>query len=151
MIEDSTDMTITNLEELVYHHLNKNKRIVKTKVTNLTAGGENYGSTVVKVDIVLEDECEFRESLSLFGKMIPPTELFRELFNIQVAFKLEASFYNVIVPTLQKFQRENGITDVIDFFPSLYGARMNLDGGETVDENAIILLENLKLSGMLKS
>lgn len=147
MISDSGEERIFKLEDLIYPHVDNTKKIVATQVHNITAPGENFGSTILRVDIVLEDDRELRESLSLFGKMLPPTKMFRELFNVEVTFKLEAAFYEVIVPTLQNFQRERGVTDVIDFFPKFYGARRNLDAGETVDDNAVILLENLKLSG----
>nr|CAI5861547.1 unnamed protein product [Callosobruchus analis] len=37
--------------------------------------------------------------------------------------------------------------EMYDFFPKFYGARKNLDGSDTVDENAVLLLENLTASG----
>lgn len=143
----SQEIKIRKLEDLIYSHIDKNKRIVNTKIINLTTPGENFGSTILNIDISLEDELKVIETLNLFAKMLPLSELYRIFFNVQVTFKLEIAFNEVIIPTLQNFQREKGITDVIDFFPNFYGARANLNNSETVDEDGVILLENLKLSG----
>lgn len=149
VIEKIEEMKIQKLEDLVYQHVSKDKRIVQTKITSLTPPGENFGSSILKVDLTLEDEHKLSDSLSMVVKMIPESELFQALFNVQVTFKLETAFYEIIVPTLQNFQRERGVTDVIDFFPKFYGARINLDDGDEVDQNGVILLENLKVSGKL--
>lgn len=147
VVNESQEIKIKKLEDLIYRHVDKNKRIVSTRIINLTTPGENFGSTILNIDISLEDEHKAIETLNLFAKMMPVSELYRIFFNVQVTFKLEIAFYEVIIPTLQNFQREKGITHVIDFFPNFYGARANLDNNETVGEDGVILLENLKLSG----
>lgn len=141
---------IEKLEDLIHHYIG-NKKIVNSKTINLTVPGENYGSTILKVDLILEDNENMRESLSIFGKMIPESDFFRELFNVQVTFKLECALYATIVPTLQNFQREMGIKKVIDCFPKFYGARMSLENGKNVDKNAVLLLENMKVSGRVNA
>lgn len=138
---------IANLEELVGPYIRKDKKIVETRISRLTAPGENYGSTILKVDLILRDYSGKTEPLSIVAKKIPEQEFFQNLFNVQVTFKLEAAFYEIIVPTLQQFQREQGIKKVIDFFPKFYGSRNNLNGSDKVDGNAVILFENLKVSG----
>ncbi|KAG5870713.1 hypothetical protein JTB14_020725 [Gonioctena quinquepunctata] len=50
--------------------------------------------------------------------------------------------------SLQEFQRKQGIEEVIDCFPKFYGARTNLENSDgKIDENAILILENLKIKG----
>lgn len=144
---DVHTVTIDKLEELLSQYINKTKKIIDRKITPLTAPGENFGSTIVKLDLVVENENKTREDLNIVAKLIPKLEFFREVFNVAVTFKLETAFYDIIVPTLQNFQREQGMTEIIDFFPKFYGARINLDGSDKVDDNAIILLENLKVQG----
>lgn len=138
---------IEKLEELINQYIDKDKKVVNTKITRLTAPGENFGSTMMRVDLVLRDEHAKDEPLSIVAKLLPESEFFQEIFNVQVTFNMEAAFYEEIVPTLQNFQREQGITDVIDFFPKFYGFRRNLNGSDKIDGDALLLMENLKTSG----
>lgn len=138
---------IERFEDLIKEHIDKDKKIVETNFSRLTAPGENFGSTILKVDLLLKDSHGEFEKVSVVAKLIPESEFFQEVFSIQVTFNLESAFYEIIIPTLQAFQREQGVKEVIDFFPKYYGSRKNLDGGEQVDGNAVLLLENLKTSG----
>lgn len=138
---------LEKLDELISPYIEQDKKIIETKITNITQPGENNGSTILKVDLILENKAKQHEQLNIFAKLIPPTEFFQKLFNCQLTFKLEAAFYAEIVPTLQSFQREKGITKVMDLFPRFYGARSNLNETDIVDTHGAILLENLKVSG----
>ncbi|KAJ8918598.1 hypothetical protein NQ315_013103 [Exocentrus adspersus] len=139
---------IDNLGQLLKNYTGGSKKIVDTKVSRLTALGENYGSTLLKVDISLKnDNDDSEEELHVVAKCIPEDEVLKEVFNIQVSCKVEIAFYDTIVPTLQQFQRDKGVEEVVDFFPRMYASRINLNGGELVDENAVLLLENLKGAG----
>lgn len=124
--------------------------IVDTRVSKLTAPGENYGSIMLKVDIHLKDPENGREKV-IYGvaKLIPGHEKVREIFNIQVTFKNELAFYSTIIPTLEEFLEQNGLRSAINCFPKLIGGRINLNGSDVVDCDAVILLENLKASGRL--
>lgn len=137
---------IENLEQLVGNYIEETQQIIDTKISRLTAPGENFGSTIVKLDLTLQDDKETKE-LSVVAKLIPHLEFFQIIFNVHVTFRIETAFYDIVIPTLQDFEREQGIEKVIDFFPKLYGARLNLNGSDKVDSDAIILLENLKVSG----
>ncbi|CAH1155958.1 unnamed protein product [Phaedon cochleariae] len=137
---------IKNLEQLLLQHLDKGKSIVATNISRLTSYGENYGSEMLKVDLTLKDETGHTEELSVVAKLIPESEFFRVLFNVQVSFKVETAFYDTIVPALQEFQRQHGVTKVIDNFAKFYGARTSLEG-EVVNEDAALILENLKVQG----
>ncbi|XP_018569781.1 uncharacterized protein LOC108909837 [Anoplophora glabripennis] len=141
--------TIENLQEVLSGCIKKSQRISDKKITNLTAPGENYGSTMLKLDVTLKDENDgTEEELHAVAKMIPEQEFVRKIFNIQVTFKNEVAMYNVIAPTLRDFQRQNGVNEVIDCFPELYGARLNLgEQNGNVDENAVLILENLNFKG----
>lgn len=138
---------IKKLDELIHKFIDEDRKISKSKIKRLTAPGENFGSIMLKVDLVLKDNRGETEELSIVAKMLPTSEFFQQVFNVQVSFKLEVAFYEVVVPTLQDFQREQGVKEVIDFFPKFYGARNNLNGTGKVDEDAVLLLENLKNSG----
>nr|CAI5861545.1 unnamed protein product [Callosobruchus analis] len=140
---------IEKLEDLVAEYIDGQKKIVASKVARLTQPGENYGSEILKVDLVLKsDESGTEERLGVVAKLIPEDEFARKIFDVQYSFVAESEFYNTIVPTLQQFQKQQGMQEMYDFFPKFYGARKNLDGSDTVDENAVLLLENLTASGM---
>uniref|UniRef100_A0A6P7FGC0 Uncharacterized protein LOC114330006 n=2 Tax=Diabrotica virgifera virgifera TaxID=50390 RepID=A0A6P7FGC0_DIAVI len=139
---------IEKLDDLISDHIGKDKKVIGSKITRLTAPGENFGSEMLKVDIRLKSAEGKEEDLHVVAKLIPENEFARAIFNVDVSFNVEKGFYNVIVPTLQDFQRKQGITKVIDCFPRLYGARNNLgNNGGKVDDNAALVLENLKIQG----
>ncbi|CAG9766215.1 unnamed protein product [Ceutorhynchus assimilis] len=141
--ENTTE--IKNLEELLRPKF-PNCKILKHDVTPLTELGENFGSEILKIDITIEENGSEKVIPSV-GKMIPPTEFQMEIFNTQQTFKNEIGFYAEIVPTLQEFQRENGI-EVAEYFSKFYAARLSLDPkSEVVDLDAILIMENLKVDG----
>ncbi|XP_018569799.1 uncharacterized protein LOC108909852 [Anoplophora glabripennis] len=144
-----SEHSIEKLQEVLSGCIKKSQIISDKKITNLTAPGENFGSIMLKLDITLKDEKDgTEEELHAVAKMIPAKEFTRMVFNIQVTFKNEIALYNVIAPILRDFQRENGINQVIDCFPEFYGARINLsEENDTVDEDAVLILENLNFQG----
>lgn len=138
-------LDIVNLEDLVRTYVG-NKKIVETTVSCLTSPGDNYSGILLRIDITLESNDE-KEEIHAVAKLIPPNKFMQQVLNVQVTCHKEIAFYKDIVPALEKFQKELGVEEVIDLFPQLYGARVNLEGGEKVDENSVILLENLVEAG----
>ncbi|KAJ8977761.1 hypothetical protein NQ317_001125 [Molorchus minor] len=129
-----TEYKIRNLEEVLAKYLGPDKKIEHVAATAFGQKGENYGN-------------HNEEELHGVAKTIPDNEISRKIFNIQVTCKNEIAMYDTITPTLQEFQREHGVKDIIDYLPDMYGARLNLDGkNEIVDEDAVLILENLTVS-----
>lgn len=139
-------LKIDKIEEVLKDYVG-DKKVLTSDITRLTQPGENFGSTILKLDLILEDEEKQTQSLSLVAKLLPEQDFFRMVFNVNVSFKLEAAFYETVVPSLLKFQKQRGMETTTNIFAKFYGARMNLNGTENVDDNAVILLENLKESG----
>ncbi|KAJ3658372.1 hypothetical protein Zmor_010113 [Zophobas morio] len=136
---------IEKLEDIV--PLGENTTIIDHQVKRLTAPGENYGSLMLSVDITVQNAYG-TEEIHTVAKMVPPNDFIQKVFNTQTTFKNEIAFYNNIVPVLQEFQREQGMDELIDFFPKYYGSRINLSGDPSVvDSDAVLLLENLKTAG----
>lgn len=143
-----TGEEVKELEKLLINYTGESKTIVDTKISRLTAPGDNYGSVLFKLDITLKNKKDdSQERFYAVAKVIPEEEFLREMFNIQVTCKVEIGFYDTLVPALQQFQKEKGVQQVMDFFPKMYANRINLNGSETVDENAVLLLENLIEAG----
>lgn len=144
-----SDESVNNLSDLLRSYLGTNKEIKNVEINRLTPPGENFGSVMLKVDITtVRNDDKTEEKLYAVAKKIPASEMFREVFKIQVTFKNEMAFYTTVVPTLQNFQRECGVEDVLDCFANLYGGRISLDETRgVVDDDAVLMLENLCNSG----
>lgn len=135
-------------EILLPKYLGSDKEITRCKTTRLTAPGENYGSLMLAIDLTIRNKDDGKEQeLHIVGKAVPRNEFIQRMFKTPLTFKKELEFYRTIVPTLQEFQRKNGV-GVMDFFPEFYGGRMGMDeNSDKFDDDAVILLENLKIKG----
>lgn len=140
---------LKNLEDLVRQYIDKDKKIVETKVTRHAVANRNFGSTVIDVDVVLKDESRYtQEVVSVVVKTIPQRKYLQKVINSETSFKNEVIFYQTVVPALKSFQVERGVRDVLDYFPKFYGARFNLNGdSDKVDEDGLLVLEQLKTKG----
>lgn len=143
---------IKNLEQLLREHVDPKKKVLASEVSRLTAPGENYLSVVLKVDVVLEDEDTKKvEKLHAVGKCIHSgdvNEMLKQFGGMN--YKNELLWYTEILPTLEKFVKEKKLERNFDIFPKLIAYRANLDGGQDVDENSILLMENMTVSGKLR-
>lgn len=127
--------------------LDKSLKIASYSTKNLVPVGENYGSVILAVEVVLTNG----EKKQLVAKLNPPSEIFKRIFNISIAFKKEAEFYSVIVPIMHNFQKENSVA-ILDSFPKSYGYRYSLSNDKNAfDEDACLLMENLKFQGYVSS
>jgi thiamine kinase-like enzyme len=145
------DLRKGDLETLLCQHLGLEVKIHSYKVRDLTQRGDNYSSTILAVDVILQQYSETPCNLSLVAKLLPPTKFLCEVINIDVTFRKEVNAYTLVFPEFYHLQREREIpeNEILDVFPKLYGARINRHGdrNEKADETAILLLENLKISG----
>lgn len=133
---------IPELHSLIKPMLNGAK-VTSCKTKSLIANGENYGSIMLAVDLILDT----KEELHLVAKMCPTSEFIKQMFNIGVTFKKEVVLYKTIVPTLQDFQRRNNCTP-FNSYAKCYGSRYSLDPNKTeVDDGCCLILENIKVKG----
>ncbi|CAG9827093.1 unnamed protein product [Diabrotica balteata] len=141
-------MQIKDLSGVLSSLLGSNRTIKESKISNLLARGENYGSLMLKLDVTIENEEGKEDVWHLVGKTLPETELFRGIFYVHTTYTNEMAFYDTIVPTLQNFQKDLGISNIIDCFPKCYASRKNLlKNSDVIDDDAIIILENLQATG----
>lgn len=144
---------IKNIEGLLSEYLGPNKKVISSSVGSLTAPGENYLSVVLKVDVVIRNEENGKEEkLNGVGKCLHSggNEMMK-MFG-KMNYNNEKNWYTEIVPTLQNFLKDRGVKRDFDFFPKLIAYRANLHGeNDEVDEDSVILLENLGVSGKFKS
>ncbi|KAJ8945003.1 hypothetical protein NQ318_010205, partial [Aromia moschata] len=129
--------------------IEKNRKIVQCDIKRLTAPGENYGSLMLAVDLITEDNDDGKEyALHIVAKAVPKNEFVQKTFRSPLTFKKELELYRTIVPTLKEFHAEEGLAEEINFFPEFYGGRLGIGPNfDTFDNDAVILLENLKKRG----
>lgn len=136
---------IRSLEDLIANTIKG--KVIEQNVTTLLPPGENYASDLYKVELKVKVDDEEREFHAV-AKCFPRNPAVQELSNTNLTFKLEVAWYTVVIPTLTQFQKDRGLTETLDFFQKVYGARISLDpSSNEVDENAVIITENLKYSG----
>ena len=86
------------------------------------------------------------------AKMRPANEEFINLFQVDVTFVKESGIYMSVAPALLNLQREQGILedDLLSTFCKCYASRFSLDPmSKTVNEDALMILENLKYKGFV--
>ncbi|XP_069679417.1 uncharacterized protein [Periplaneta americana] len=151
MTWSAEDLRKEDLESLLSQQFDLSVKFSSYNVQALTQPGDNYSSTMLAVDVILSNNSKKHQKLSLVAKLMPPTKFLREVINIDVTFRKEVNTYMLVFPEFYNLQRENGIpeNEILDVFPKLYGSRINRLGDihKKADDSAILLLENLKISG----
>lgn len=139
---------IKYLECLIQRQLGKTIKIRQQQSKCLTSPGENYGSVMLALELTLEDENNGKKPLHIVAKLLPPSEMLRKIFYVQITFKKELQVYTRIVPALKRIEDEYNVENnrASELFCKCYGGRLNLKTeADLVDDDAVILLENLKL------
>nr|XP_033329242.1 uncharacterized protein LOC117221964 [Megalopta genalis]XP_033329243.1 uncharacterized protein LOC117221964 [Megalopta genalis]XP_033329244.1 uncharacterized protein LOC117221964 [Megalopta genalis] len=139
---------IQNLEELLTQSLGSNFLIKNLEWKPLTAPGENFGSIILALNVTVTRSND-TETLNLVAKLPPTSEYLLELFDSPVTFQKELEFYGALTQEFEKLQLENGIDekDLCIVAPKYFGGRLGLRNPNEFDEQAVIILENLKYNG----
>jgi len=139
-----------DLEALLRPTLGRHVVVESFTSKPLTQPGENYGSTMLDIEVTIrhgKDETS-SHNLSLVAKLVPPSEFLRKIFDSSITFCKEITCYTSLKLEYEKLQTEMCIPEdkFLDVFSECYGARatMSEEIGDKADENAAILLENLK-------
>lgn len=141
-------MDIKNLKDLLQSFLRDDYRFISYTCKGLLPPGENYGSVMLSIHIKVENSCKQEELIQCVAKTVPPSQVVWDVFNTPVTFKKEIGFYKVIIPTLNEFGQSKGVDNIMNFFATCFAARISLDSQyEKVDNDAVLLLENLKTQG----
>lgn len=140
-------MKLKDLDSLLCKKLGNDLKVISYETEPLLPFGENYGSTMLKVRAMIKRKNK-KEELHLAAKMLPSTSFQRQLFESPFSFKKEAFLYEELIPSYQQLERELGVDEVFDILPEFFGARFSLSpDADDVDEDAVILMRNLKVHG----
>lgn len=139
---------VQNLSELLSESLGKDIQVKQLEWRPLTAPGENFGSVMLAINVTVT-RLNRTDTLHLVGKLPPTSAYLLDLFNSPVTFKKELLFYSSMAKEFMKLQLESGINekDVSDLAPKYFGGRLGLKDPEVFDQQAVIVLENLKYNG----
>ena len=149
-ITNKVELRKEDLENLLQREIGLVK--VKDFTTKpLTNPGDNYGSTILSVEVLFYNGNNNLEKLPIVAKLVPESAFLRKVFNIETTFNKEVRAYTLVSPEFYKLQIEKGIpkNEILDVFSKYYGSRSNKqdDISMEADESAVLLMENLKLSG----
>lgn len=138
-------LPVKNLDALLMQTYGLNFRIHDVEWKYLTDPGENYGSIILAVNISAEQN-DKKRTLNVVVKLPPTSEYLLDLFDSPLTFKKELEFYSVVAPEFLKLQTESGIPrEALSIIvPQFLGGRLGLRDPQCFDEQAAIVLENLK-------
>ncbi|XP_012225519.1 uncharacterized protein [Linepithema humile] len=111
----------------------------------LTDPGENFGSEIFAINIRGEQNNK-NIAVNVVVKLPPKSEYLLDLFDSPITFKKELEFYSTVAPELLKLQNESGIPreNLSVITPQFLGGRLGLKDPQRFDQQAAIILENLK-------
>nr|CAD7439495.1 unnamed protein product [Timema bartmani] len=149
MASDEQELiTKSDLEEVMRPHLDSNTSVKSFETTPLTKPGDNYGSNILSLDVILSPG---HEKLALVAKLVPLAAVLREMFQCDITVRKENDMYVLVRPEYEKIQKEKKVPadKFLNAFPACYGARATRgeDVGQPVNDGALLLLENLKAKG----
>ncbi|KAK9702717.1 Ecdysteroid kinase-like family [Popillia japonica] len=141
-------LEIKDFESLIEPSLKPGQKFLWCECKRLLSPGENYGSIMLQVEARVSNQSGANEIIHCVAKTCPPTDMIKEIFNTKVTFKREIEVYKTLVPSLNEFGKENGLDNVMNFFATFLGGRVSLNpNSDVVDDDAVLLLENLKVKG----
>lgn len=142
------ELPIKDLESVLQEHIGNQLKIQNLEWKHLTDPGENFGSLILAINLKVGENGSTK-SFHLVAKLPPKSEYLLDLFNSPMSFYKEIYFYKIIAPEFSKFQLTSEInkSELIKLVPEFYGGRLGINNKETFDDQATILLENLKIQG----
>ncbi|CAL7944486.1 unnamed protein product [Xylocopa violacea] len=149
-LHEMKEIVLRDVEPVLRQKMGDHVIVENFTAKSLLPPGENYGSTIMGVHVELKNkDTEKKEDLHLVAKMSPPTEYQKRIFNSARTFVKEVFMYETIVPSYNKLQLECGLkkSEVFDILPKFYGSRLSLQADGDFDDDAVIFMEDLKVSG----
>ncbi|XP_018320191.1 uncharacterized protein LOC108733514 [Agrilus planipennis] len=140
---------INDLGGPLKEYLGPRRELIDYETKYLTSVGENYGSLMLAVILKIKNkETNAEEHVNVIAKMCPLSDILKKAFNVNVTVKKEIVIYTKFFEILKQFLKDHEVDDRFDFFAKYFGSRINSHpNADIVDDDAVIILENLKYSG----
>ncbi|EFN81252.1 uncharacterized protein LOC105186171 isoform X2 [Harpegnathos saltator] len=138
-------LPIQDLEVLLKQTYGPDFQINNMKWKPLTDPGENFGSVILAININAQQN-DKKRTLNVVVKLPPRSAYLLDLFDSPLTFKKELTFYSAVAPEFLKLQDESGIPreELSVIVPQFVAGRLGLKDPQCFDEQAAIILENLK-------
>ncbi|XP_011252936.1 uncharacterized protein LOC105249293 [Camponotus floridanus] len=138
-------LPVKNLDALLMQTYGLDFQIHNVEWKHLTDPGENFGSQILAITVNAEQNSKKR-TLNIVVKLPPRSQYLLDLFDSPATFKKELEFYSTVAPEFLKLQNESGIPEeaISVITPQFLGGRLGLRDPQCFDEQAAIILENLK-------
>lgn len=138
-------LPIQDLEALLRQTYGPKFQINDIEWKPLTDPGENFGSVILAININAEQN-DKKRTLNVVGKLPPRSTYLLDLFDSPLTFKKELAFYSDVAPEFLKLQKDSGIPqeELSVITPQFLAGRLGLRDPQHFDEQAVIILENLK-------
>lgn len=152
LTENGVDI-LQDLKKLLRKTINEQVSVVSCKTTSLLPIGENFASSMLKVEVIIKKtEISPEEKLHLVAKMVPGGEFRKKDLKIGVSYAREIFVYKTLAAFYKQIETETKLGEeenLNDLFPKFYGGQLtrNEENPEVADDNAILLLENVKALG----
>nr|CAD7405059.1 unnamed protein product [Timema poppensis] len=144
-MSDTELITKADLEDLLKPKFGQ-VTVETLSIRQLTQPGENYGANVLSVEITLAPD---HRRMSIVAKLAP---LLLDRFHF-ITVRKEMDFYMLVSPAYRQIQEECHVpeNEIVDLFPECYGVRATRgpDVGQSADDGAVLLMENLKNRGYI--
>lgn len=138
----------SNIPQFVYEQIEaiaKQKEFTSYSIIQNTDSkhGQGFVAAIISVTITGAIQQQ-KHKLNLICKLLSANAARRKMFRFESAFKREVYMFNTVLPYLEKFQRDRGLTETNGFFhfPCCYYASSN----DETDEH-IIIMEDLRSTG----
>lgn len=138
-------LPIQDLDALLRQTCGRDFQIKDVEWKPLTDPGENFGSMILAVDISAEENNKKR-TLNVVIKLPPKSAYLLDLFDSPMTFKKELDFYSNVAPEFLRLQNESRMSQEAQsvIVPRFFGGRLGLRDPKRFDDQAAIVLENLK-------
>lgn len=138
-------LPVKNLDALLIQTYGPDFQIHDAEWKQLTDPGENFGSQILAITVNAEQNGKKR-TLNMVVKLPPRSQYLLDLFDSPITFKKELDFYSTVATEFLKLQNESGIPEetLSVITPRFLGGRLGLRDPQCFDEQAAIILENLK-------
>uniref|UniRef100_A0A6V7JY62 CHK kinase-like domain-containing protein n=1 Tax=Bracon brevicornis TaxID=1563983 RepID=A0A6V7JY62_9HYME len=143
-----SDTALKDLQTILRGQLGDDLIVENYKTKNLLPPGENYGSKIISVHAIIKrhGKSNEHEDLYLIAKLPPTSQFQREMFDSPFTFRKEIFMYDKILKYYRQLEIESG-DELSDISPVYYGSRLSMNTNVDFDDDAAILLENLKVRG----
>ncbi|KAF7271946.1 uncharacterized protein LOC143205173 [Rhynchophorus ferrugineus] len=149
MDDQGTLHIIPDLDQLIDERLPCDQsRIISTNYSRMSTLEACYGYKVLMIDFELVNTTTGEQwELYAVAKIVPNKSEIEKSYEIQTTFKKELGLYMTARDSLNKFLKSKGQLNGIEIMPTPFGGRFNIDGSDTMDEHAVLIVSNLKKYG----